>query len=131
MREKSPSEFPRSGECGRRIHPGQVVAFSEDGRVRHAHCPPGAALRSVDRMLSETAEALLVLLRTIPGNVACENCAAAYLGVDRYGALKAIRELILNGNIFCRQAPCAVCHDNRIVAQLRRGRVVLTSEPAG
>ena len=122
MNERLPSHFPRCGECGRRVHPGQVVAFREDGRVRHARCPVGAALQSVDEMLSETAAALLAFLRTTSESGACEDCAAAYLNVDRSGALKAIRELILNGRILCSQASCAVCHGDRIVAQLWRER---------
>lgn len=120
MNERLPSQFPRCSECGRRVHPGQVVAFREDGRVRHAHCPLGAAPQSVEGILSETAEALLAFLRTISESGACEDCAAAYLNVDRFGALKAIREGILGGRILCRQAPCAVCHGDRIVAQLWR-----------
>jgi len=70
--------------------------------------------------MSETAEALLSLLRSIPGSAACENCAAAHLQVDRHGALKAIRELILNGRVLCAQAPCSICHDDRVVARPRR-----------
>ena len=117
MKEKSPSQFPRCRECGRRVYPGQVVAFNEDGLPRHVQCPPGAALESFDEMLSETAEALFAFLGTLSESAVCENCAAVYLKVDRAEALKAIRELILNGCIFCRQARCAVCHDDRIIAQ--------------
>jgi hypothetical protein len=120
MNERLPSQLPRCGECGGWVHPGQVVTFREDGRVRHAHCPLGAALQSADGMLSETAEALLAFLRAISESAACENCAAASLNIDRYSALKAIRELIVNGRIFCSEAPCAVCHEDRIVARLWR-----------
>jgi hypothetical protein len=122
MKEKLPSRFPRCDECGRPVHPGQVVAFTEDGRLRHARCPPGDALESFDEILSETAEALLAFLQTLAESVVCENCAAAYLKVDRAAALKSIRELILNGRIFCRQASCAVCHEERVVAELWRER---------
>jgi hypothetical protein len=73
-------------------------------------------------MLSETAEALLAFLRGAPERGACEDCAAAYLNVDRSGALKAIREAILAGRVLCSQAPCAVCHEDRIVARLWRER---------
>jgi len=120
MNEKLSSRCPRCGECGRLVYPGQVVAFDEEGLVRHARCPSGAAPESLDEILSETAEALLAFLGTLSDSAVCENCAAAHLSVDRTAALKAIRELILNGRIFCRQAPCAVCHDDRILAELWR-----------
>jgi hypothetical protein len=74
----------------------------------------------MDTVLSETAETLLSFMRSIPESLVCESCAAAFLDVDRHGALKAIRELILNGRVLCTQASCGICHDDRVVARLRK-----------
>ena len=122
MNAKSPVDLPRCAECGRRVRPGEVVGFRADAGVKHATCPRRGLLLPVGAPLSETAEALLSFLRSIPESAACENCAAAYLQVDRHGALKAIRELILNGRILCAEASCSVCRDDRVVARLRRER---------
>ena len=120
MNENVPLQLPRCLDCGRRVHPGEVVAFRADGGLKHSVCPPRTPLQLGNTVLSETAEVLLTLLWSIPDSATCENCAAAYLQVDRHGALKAIRELILNGRILCKQAPCSICHDDRVVARLRR-----------
>jgi hypothetical protein len=72
--------------------------------------------------LSERAETLLSFITTLQGSAACENCSAAYLGIDRYDALKVIRELVLAGRILCGTEACAVCDERRLVARLRRER---------
>jgi hypothetical protein len=119
MKDKSPAQLPRCVGCGRRVHSGEVVAFDGDGRVTHKACPHPVVYQVTCTLLSETAEALLSLLRTLPQHATCENCAASYLQVDRHDALKVIRELILNGHILCSDAPCSICHDERVVARLR------------
>ena len=73
-------------------------------------------------MLSDEAAAILSCLRVVPNSVACENCLAAYLGVDRYAALKSIRELIQAGRILCTYADCAICQEHRLVAHVRAAR---------
>jgi hypothetical protein len=69
--------------------------------------------------LSDEAAAILSCLRVIPNTVACENCLAAYLGVDRSAALTSIRELIQAGRILCTYADCAICEERRLVAHVR------------
>lgn len=71
-------------------------------------------------MLSHSAAATLSFLQTLPNSVACENCIAAYLGVDRFDVLKTIRELVGAGRILCRYTECAICRERRLVAQTRR-----------
>ena len=70
--------------------------------------------------LSESAAATLAFLQTISDSVACEECIAAYLAVNRYDVLKSIRELILAGRISCTYAACAICRERRLGAQVRR-----------
>jgi len=78
-------------------------------------------------MLSERAEAFLSFLETTPG--ACENCAAAYLRIDRYDALKATRELILAGRTLCTNETCPICQDRRLITRLRRDRSLGSRRP--
>jgi hypothetical protein len=71
-------------------------------------------------MLSGHAETLLSFLAMRAGSGACEKCAAAHLGVDRYDALKVIRELVLAGRILCASAICSICTERRLVARVHR-----------
>jgi hypothetical protein len=74
-------------------------------------------------LLSERAAVTLSFLDTIPNSGACEKCIAAYLGVDRYAALKIIRELIGAGSIRCStHTECAICQERRLVARVRGKR---------
>jgi len=73
-------------------------------------------------LLSETATALLLLLRSAPDMVVCEGCSAEYLGVARDEAMKAIRDLILNGVSVCEYDACVICEERRAVVRLRRLR---------
>ena len=73
-------------------------------------------------MLSDSGAATLSFLGMLPNNVACENCIGAHLGVDRFGALKYIRELVGAGHILCRYTQCEICHERRLVAQVRGKR---------
>jgi len=73
-------------------------------------------------VLSEGATNLLAFLDSIHHTSACEFCAAASLGVDRYDVLNAIRELILNGRILCRHRECSVCFQRRLTATIRTPR---------
>jgi hypothetical protein len=70
-------------------------------------------------VLSDEAAAILSCLRVIANTVACENCLATYLGVDRHAALTSIRELIRAGRILCTYADCAICEERRLVAHVR------------
>ena len=87
-------------------------------RLAHHHvCPRRLDLQLVGSMLSDTA--LLAFVRSLPEGTTCEHCAAAYLDADRHGALKAIRELILSAHVLCKQASCAICHEDRVVVCMR------------
>ena len=72
--------------------------------------------------LSEAAAGTLSFLRTIRNRVACEECVAAYLAIDRYDVLKSIRELIVAGQVLCTYADCTICRERRLVVQTRAGR---------
>ena len=71
-------------------------------------------------LLSERATNLLAFLRSIACGSTCDACAAAHLGVGRYEALKAIRELVLAGRILCSFQKCSVCFQRRLSATIRR-----------
>lgn len=117
MNQRLLRQLPRGFHCGRRVRPGEVVAFG-DGGVSDDVCPSRAAFQLTDTLLSETGEALLSFLRSIPDSMTCEDCVASYLQADRATALKAIRELILNGHILCKQATCSMCREGRLVAYI-------------
>ena len=70
-------------------------------------------------MLSEEAAETLSFLRAIPKSVACANCLAAYLGVDRYAVLRSIRELIQASRILCTYTECAICQERTLGARER------------
>jgi hypothetical protein len=70
-------------------------------------------------MVSDAATATDSFLRAVPNSVTCEQCVATYLGVDRYDALKSIRELIHAGRILCTYGECTFCHERRLLAQVR------------
>ena len=73
---------------------------------------------------SETAATTLGLLRSIPDSTTCEKCLAASLGINRFDALKSIRELILTGLVLCIVGECTICRERRLVARVRQRRVV-------
>lgn len=70
-------------------------------------------------MLSEAATATHSFLRALPNSVACEQCVAVYLGVDRYDVLKSIRELIHVGRVLCTYSECTICHERRLAVRVR------------
>jgi hypothetical protein len=72
--------------------------------------------------LSEAAAATLSFLAAMPNSVVCERCLCAHLGVDRYDVLKSIQGLIHAGRILCTYAACAICLEQRLVAQVRAER---------
>ena len=69
--------------------------------------------------LSEAAAQVMSFLDTIPKSAACEHCIAAHLGVDRYDALKYVRELIGAGRILCTYAACVICRERRLLVHVR------------
>jgi hypothetical protein len=62
---------------------------------------------------------MLSFLRTLSDGAACDVCLAAYLGVDRDKVLRSIWELIEARRILCTYAACAICLEQRFVAQTR------------
>jgi len=73
-------------------------------------------------MLSEAATSTHSFLRAIPNSVACEQCVATYLGVDRYDVLKSVRELIQAGLVLCTYGECTFCHERRLTVRVRTER---------
>ena len=111
---------PRCIGCGRLVRLGEVFTFGDDGLAHHNVCPRRLDLPLVGGgMLSDAGSALLAFVRSLPERTTCEHCAAAYLDTDRHGALKAIRELILSAHVLCKQASCAICHEDRVVVCMR------------
>ena len=74
-------------------------------------------------MLSEAATATDAFLRATPNSVTCEQCVATYLGIDRFDALKSIRELIGAGRVLCTYGECTFCHQRRLLARVRAAGV--------
>jgi hypothetical protein len=66
---------------------------------------------------SEAATNLLVFLHTIHDPSLCEVCTAAYLGLERLTALRAIRELILTTQILCSYRVCTLCRELGLCAK--------------
>jgi hypothetical protein len=73
-------------------------------------------------MLSRSAVATLLYLRTLPTSVACERCIRAYLRAERLDVLKIIRQLIEAGRILCQYGECPICRERGVVAEVRRER---------
>src|SRR5947207_1891705 len=71
-------------------------------------------------MLSAVGAQLLAELEAISDGKLCPACAAARLNVDRWGALKAIREVVGHGDVLCAAAVCSACGNRELVAFLRR-----------
>jgi hypothetical protein len=70
-------------------------------------------------MLSDQTASMLSFLRTLSDGAACDACLAAYLGVHRDNVLRSIWELIDARRILCTYAACAICVEQRFVAQMR------------
>ena len=70
-------------------------------------------------MLSEPAAQLLTELKAIPGGKLCVVCAGTKLDTDRYGVLKAMRELVANGHILHGLFYCSACREFATVASVR------------
>jgi hypothetical protein len=71
-------------------------------------------------MLSEDGARLLAELKTVPGGKLCVACISSRLGLDHWGVLKRLRELILSGQVMCGWYACSVCHQETAVAFPRR-----------
>ncbi len=70
-------------------------------------------------MLSEASSRLLAALKAMPDGKLCPACAAARLEVDRWDALKSIRELVARGDVACGPSVCSSCRNQDLVAFLR------------
>jgi hypothetical protein len=68
--------------------------------------------------LSEPAEKLLALLRSLPGGAICDPCTVKCLTYDLSQTLRATRELTLCRLVLADHANCSVCHRRSLVARL-------------
>ena len=73
-------------------------------------------------MLPESAARLDGLLRITRATALCADCAASSLGVEKWDALKFIRELILHGDVTCSVSECSECRQHTLVARIRPTR---------
>lgn len=122
---------PQSFTAGVAVTPGRKHRMDRHVRPDAAMKSSSAAGRSRTAELpSEAATNLLVFLRSIPDESACEACAVAYLGLQQLTALKAIRELILTSRILCTYRICALCRERRLCATTRRLRAI-PDQPRG
>ena len=99
-----------------------------DGRLwgsvqREVKRPQCCDRRTLGAMtLSEAATTMTAFLLTLQHRAVCEQCLASHLGVDRYDALKTIRELIGSGRVLCTYAECVICRERRLVVSVRAER---------
>src|SRR5438105_5903255 len=80
-----------------------------------------ALLEESDRapMLSEAGARLLAELKAMPDGKLCPLCVAARFKVDRWDALKSIRELVAHGDVACGLFVCSSCQKRDLVVFLR------------
>ena len=78
-------------------------------------------------LLSEAAEFLAGALWSVPTGL-CIPCAADMLRCTREEALKATKELILNGLALGQLGDCSQCQKRELVTQLRQREMPLARE---